>query len=209
MFSFDSPPPTNRTYHWSPANQRRFVACLAETGSVQQASGAVAMARESAYRFRRRAGALAFRIGWDAAVLIAQEMHEDTVMRYAFAPVEEVGVRHPETRRLRWRRVDPALGRGRGLALLYRLDRSSAALAKRGRDHALARVAVQHFEQFLAVIERGATSAEVTAFLVRRGGSMLRPFICDLSRNSGLSESRQIDPVGQFSGAFQPCEARG
>ena len=53
---------------WTPARQARFIGLLAETGSVARAAIGVGMARESAYRLRRRAGAAGFAAAWDAAL---------------------------------------------------------------------------------------------------------------------------------------------
>ena len=52
----------------APAQQAAFLAALALTGSVPQAARRVAMAGETAYRLRRRAGAESFAAVWDAAL---------------------------------------------------------------------------------------------------------------------------------------------
>ena len=51
---------------WSARRQAAFLAALAITGSVSEAARRVAMARETAYRLRRRAGAESFAAVWDA-----------------------------------------------------------------------------------------------------------------------------------------------
>jgi hypothetical protein len=51
---------------WTPERQARFIGLLAETGSVAEAARRVGMARESAWRLRRRAGAASFAYAWDA-----------------------------------------------------------------------------------------------------------------------------------------------
>jgi hypothetical protein len=154
-------------YHWTPIAQRRFIETLAATGSVQLACDSVSMSRVSAYRFRRRAEGAAFAVGWDAAVLIAQQEHGDKLMHYALEPIESIGTRHPETRRLRWRRSDPALGRGKGMALLQRLDTASAKLGDvaRARAHA----AMGDFEVFLGLVERGDAEDKFKSFFLRSG----------------------------------------
>jgi hypothetical protein len=54
---------------WTPRKQATFLGFLAETGSVAQAALRVGMARETAYRLRRRAGAESFAAAWDAIVI--------------------------------------------------------------------------------------------------------------------------------------------
>lgn len=61
----------NRADGWTPEKQRAFIACLADTGSVQHAAIRVGMSRESAYRLRRRHDAADFAVAWDAALSAA------------------------------------------------------------------------------------------------------------------------------------------
>ena len=51
---------------WTARRQAAFLAALAITGSVCEAARRVSMARESAYRLRRREGAESFAAAWDA-----------------------------------------------------------------------------------------------------------------------------------------------
>jgi hypothetical protein len=53
---------------WTPLRQAEFVGWLAETRSVSTAAQKVGMARETAYRLRRRRGAEGFAAAWDAAL---------------------------------------------------------------------------------------------------------------------------------------------
>ena len=63
------PVPTRaRADGWTPARQAAFLAALALTRSVSAAARRVAMARETAYRLRRRKGAESFAAAWDAAL---------------------------------------------------------------------------------------------------------------------------------------------
>ena len=63
------PVPTRaRADGWTPARQAEFLAALALTRSVSAAARRVSMARETAYRLRRRAGAESFAAAWDAAL---------------------------------------------------------------------------------------------------------------------------------------------
>ena len=51
---------------WTARRQAAFLAALAITGSVSEAARRVSMARETAYRLRRREGAESFAAAWDA-----------------------------------------------------------------------------------------------------------------------------------------------
>jgi transposase len=53
---------------WTPLRQAEFIGHLAETRSVAAAAAKVGMARETAYRLRRRYGAEGFAAAWDAAL---------------------------------------------------------------------------------------------------------------------------------------------
>ena len=53
---------------WTVRRQAAFLAALAITGSVGEAARRVSMARETAYRLRRREGAESFTAAWDAIV---------------------------------------------------------------------------------------------------------------------------------------------
>ena len=51
---------------WTARRQAAFLAALAITGSVGESARRVSMARETAYRLRRREGAESFAAAWDA-----------------------------------------------------------------------------------------------------------------------------------------------
>lgn len=53
---------------WTPARQARFLAALALTRSVAAAARRAGLARETAYRLRRKAGAESFADAWDRAL---------------------------------------------------------------------------------------------------------------------------------------------
>ena len=61
-------PARARSDGWTPLRQAEFIGWLAETGSVRAAAARDGMARETAYRLRRRAGAEGFAAAWDAAL---------------------------------------------------------------------------------------------------------------------------------------------
>ena len=55
---------------WTPERQARFLGWLAQTGCVAKAAAKLGMARETAYRLRRREGAESFAHAWDAIMTI-------------------------------------------------------------------------------------------------------------------------------------------
>ncbi len=65
---FHAVPVRLRADGWTPLRQAEFIGHLAQTRSVAKAARCVSMARESAYRLRRRAGAEGFVAAWDAAL---------------------------------------------------------------------------------------------------------------------------------------------
>jgi hypothetical protein len=58
-------PQRSRCDGWTPERQARFLAELALSRSVVAAARAVGMARETAYRLRRKPGAASFAAAWD------------------------------------------------------------------------------------------------------------------------------------------------
>ncbi len=65
---FHTVPVRIRADGWTPRRQAEFIGHLAETRSVGEAARRVGMARETAYRLRRRDGAEGFAAAWDAAL---------------------------------------------------------------------------------------------------------------------------------------------
>jgi hypothetical protein len=101
---------------------------LAETGSVSAAAAYVGMARETAYRLRRKPGAEGFARAWDIAMRIAC----DRLGRAAPA-IPELGLAHlpPKvTGDELWRRIvdgrwRPVLRRGKYVGSLHNPDNSA------------------------------------------------------------------------------------
>jgi hypothetical protein len=168
------------SYHWTPTAQRRFLAVLARTGSVGRGCASVAKSRQAAYAFRRRAGSGDFATGWDAALILAQQWLADVMMGYAFSSIAEHGVRHPETRRLMWRRSDPMLGPGMGMTLLLRLDQAVEPIHADPERVARAKAAMEDFNAFLDTIAPGGEVWE------------MQPFYCQLAQNSGPFTGRPL-----------------
>ncbi len=73
---------------WTPDRQRRFIAALADTGSVKSAAHAVNMTPEGAYLLRRHAQADEFRTAWEAALALGVQRLEDVAMERALYGVE-------------------------------------------------------------------------------------------------------------------------
>ena len=67
---FTPVPVRNRRDGWTPIRQARFIAALAETGCVARAARRAGMARETAYRLRRKTGAESFVHAWDAILAL-------------------------------------------------------------------------------------------------------------------------------------------
>lgn len=151
-------------YHWTSALQRQFLEALAETGSVELACKDVSMSRRAAYNLRWKRTSAAFRIGWDAALLVARAVIADTLMDRAILGQRLETVRDPENHSTSRTHYD----RGLGMALLNRLDRLTKG---DGMDEAYAvivRIVSQDFESFLDLIEAGGQGAEAGLFCAGR-----------------------------------------
>ncbi|WP_435418541.1 hypothetical protein WAB17_02920 [Parerythrobacter aurantius] len=89
---FHAVPGKARSDGWTPLKQAEFIGELAETRSVSEAARRVGMARETAYRLRRRKWSASFCAAWDAAIGSAP-----LPLRPAFA---DAGVRKAQLARL-------------------------------------------------------------------------------------------------------------
>lgn len=67
-------PLRGRADGWTPKRQADFLGALAETRCVTLAARRVRMARETAYRLRRRRGGESFAAAWDAALGRARDI---------------------------------------------------------------------------------------------------------------------------------------
>jgi len=150
-------------YRWTPACQRAFLEELACTGSVTRATRQVSKSARSAYALRFRRSGAAFRLGWDAAILIARATLGDMLLDRAVNGYEEVSSRQDDGTVLRGK-FDNRLGQG----LLHRLDRLAESQAARGSLQAQVQLVVQDFECFLDLVERGGTGADSALFLAAR-----------------------------------------
>ena len=150
-------------YRWTPQCQRAFLEALAFGGSVMRAAKEVNKSPRSAYDLRFRRDGAAFRLGWDAAILVSRDVVQDMLMDRAVNGYEEVTSKLDDGTTMRGK-FDNRLGMG----LLGRLDRMAEAQALKGSRTAQVMLVVQDFESFLDLIERGGKGAEAALFFEAR-----------------------------------------
>ena len=156
-------------YHWSPANQRHFLEQLATTGNISETAKSVAMSAQAAHAFRNRAVGAVFKLGWDAAILLARKRLEGDFLERALAGQEEIYEREPDTGKVRRIRSDNRLSMG----MLHRLDKMATGKSDVPADTAMALIVSQDFESFLDLIERDGGRAEAMLFLKTRDGGLV------------------------------------
>lgn len=170
-------------YRWTPACQRAFLEELAATGSVLRAVLHVGKTARAAYSLRQRREGGAFRLGWDAAVLIARCALEGLLMDRAVNGYEEVSSRSDDGTVLR-SKFDNRLG----LGLLGRLDRIAATQPVTGSMAAQVQLVSQDWESFLELVADGGTGAAAALFCGARGpvdpATSDSGFDCELAQNS-------------------------
>lgn len=138
-----SPSPETRADGWTPARQRRFLETLASTGVIRLACEAVRITPRSAYNLRIRRDGAAFRLGWDAAILIARARLADDLMARAITGQTETIRKDEDTHDITRHRHDNRLA----MSMLARLDRMADSPAE-GTDAALARIVAQDFAAY-------------------------------------------------------------
>ena len=142
-----TPADATRADGWTPARQRRFLETLAATGVIMLACESVRITARSAYNLRIRHDGAAFRLGWDAAILIARDRLATDLLARAITGQEEVIRRDPDNYEVRRHRHDNRLA----MSMLSRLDRMADAPAE-GSDAALARIVAQDFTAYCDMI---------------------------------------------------------
>lgn len=142
-----APADATRADGWTPARQRRFLETLAATGVILLACESVRITARSAYNLRIRHDGAAFRLGWDAAILIARDRLATDLLARAITGQEEVIRRDPDNLEIRRHRHDNRLA----MSMLARLDRMADAPAE-GTDAALARIVAQDFAAYCDMI---------------------------------------------------------
>ena len=170
---------------------RRFLEVLAECGSVGRACQPVSKSRNSAYALRRKNAGQPFGIAWDAALLMARDRVQDRLLEHAMLPIESEGRRHPDTGRLMWRRCDPYLGAGMGMAHLVRLNKAVAEIFRDPARDDAARAAMGDWDNFLDSV------------------CALQPKTCNLARNSATSHLPAEADQARLQTVKQGSVARG
>ncbi|WP_298199189.1 helix-turn-helix domain-containing protein [Novosphingobium sp.] len=111
--AFHPVPLRGRADGWTPRRQAAFIGHLAQTGSVAAAARAVGMARETAYRLRRRTGAEGFAAAWDAALGQAAAALTPSARKVTVAAL---------LHRIEQGRLRPVLSRGRFSHIVEKAD---------------------------------------------------------------------------------------
>ncbi len=183
-------PPTVRADGWLPIRQRVFLESLAETGIVVQACDDCQMSPRAAYTLRLRDEGIGFRLGWEAAILIARGRLVDELMTRAIKGWDEVSTRTRDDEDTRIRtRFDNRLA----MSLLGRLDKRAEVPLSEGTDAALARIVAQDFEAYLDLIGSGAGGAAVSLFIALRT-PQVEPQNPPLDNDIGQCELCGADP---------------
>lgn len=145
--SLPTPAQQIRVDGWTPQRQRIFLETLAATGVIRAACEAAHISTRSAYSLRIRRDGAAFRLGWDAAILIARARLADDLLARALTGSEEVIRKDPEAHEITRHRHDNRLA----MSMLARLDRM-ADTPPEGSDAALARIVSQDFAAYLDLL---------------------------------------------------------
>jgi uncharacterized protein YdbL (DUF1318 family) len=189
-------------YHWTPINQRKFLEALSETGSVETACKDVDMSRRAAYNLRNRREGRAFRIGWDAARMLARCAVADTLMDMAlhgqasqsiFDPSDGITTRVHHNVHL-------------GLALLTRLDRQAEAVAA-SEDAKIVHEVAQDFGIFLDLIEKGKADNAMVYFAGAAGVTREAEIQCELTRVSADSAAMTDAELEAETDAIEAADA--
>lgn len=160
-------------YRWTAECQRAFLEALACTGSITRACKEVEKSPRSAYSLRFRCQGAAFRLGWDAAILVARFVLGDMLMDRAICGFEEMSCKQDDGTVVRGK-FDNRLSK----AMLDRLDKMAERQALAHSHEAQVQLVVQDFESYLELIEKGGTGSEAAIFCAARspdGGDLIEP----------------------------------
>jgi hypothetical protein len=149
---------TDAAQGWTPQRQSQFLAAIADGATVQDAAQEAGLSRRSAYAFRRTAKGAAFRLGWQAAeILAADSLREDLWDRakhgQTWTVIREDGEKTITTTR---HRFDNRLA----LSMLTRLE-NKVVEAWDADDVILA----GKFDDFLTLLDSGAAPQDATELL--------------------------------------------
>lgn len=131
--AFHPVPLRARADGWTPLRQAEFLARLALTRSVSAAARAVGMARETAYRLRRREGAESFAAAWDAVLTPPGATAKVTLPALHHRVAQ--GRLRPVVRRGMFLGVVQKADNSALLALLARIDRAAGRTAQAAEGH--------------------------------------------------------------------------
>lgn len=132
--AFSPVPLRARTDGWTALRQADFLGALAETRSVAEAARRVGMARETAYRLRRKAGAESFAAAWDAILGKAADGRVRKVTPEALWQRALVGLLRPVMRGGRHVATVQSPDNTALLRLMRQIGRASPRLAADGRS---------------------------------------------------------------------------
>ena len=161
--------PTPRHDGWTPEKQCIFLESLANDGHVRRAAQRAGMSHEAAYQLRRRNEGTAFRLGWDAGLLLARTGLEDTLMARALDGQDDMIVREDDGRTRTRTRHDNRLA----LSLLARLDRFADDHHHARTD---ARTVMNDWQAFLELVAEGGDAEATDDFLCDRRPNRKRAF---------------------------------
>ena len=131
--AFHPVPSRARADGWTPLRQAEFLGHLALTRSVSAAARAVGMARETAYRLRRRAGAEGFAAAWDT--VLGGGLPVRKVTPPDLRARLDHGIWRPVVRRGQVLGAVQKADNGALLALLTRIDRAEARARQAAEGH--------------------------------------------------------------------------
>ena len=203
----DPPERTPRADGWSTEREQVFIRELSTTGVVADACRAIGISRTAAYAHRGRARSRAFKIAWDAALLIARGPLADDVLSRARHGVIDRVYRNGELVAER-HRYDNRLS----MAVLTRLDRLAEG---HGENAPVIRAVADEFDQFVGNLGGGNCAAE--AFLAARFRApdskgepvpVTEPPSIDGEIAPAGSEQALLARLGAYAdfGAALPCE---
>ena len=151
------------SHHWTAAGQRIFLEKLAESGSVQLAAAEAGKSRRAAYNLRFRTAGKAFKLGWEAALLVARATLADELMERSVNGQISTVIRDDLDRVAGRQHRDNRLA----MSMLSRLDRQCDTPVA-GSEHALAGIIAQDFEAFLDLVSAGGAGSEAALFVQAR-----------------------------------------
>lgn len=153
---------------WTPAKMTVFSRHMGATGSVRRAAEEAGMSANAAYELRQRPEGVAFRIAWEAALLIARGRLADDTLEWAIWGREEEVVRTLDrdagTITTTRKRHESRLA----MSVLARLDNRIAAPPGGDRDAHAARIVAQDFAGFLDLVAAGGDAMAVSIWIAAR-----------------------------------------